>query len=287
MKRLLKWLLPALILVEVALVWFGVLDFEKAVVVIAGIEVLILLTGIGGVILGVRRYRKDRSSGLDFWTALEGGLAVLLPRPLARLVVAEPRIFYCLARWVLRRTELREGEFSYHKRSTMDMLVLLVVLVTPVEVLVIELLLQAFLPWLWLRLLVLFLEAYALFWILGFYASRVALPHRLEKEGLRLRYGVFTEGLIPYSLIGHAEHTRRKAPEWGDGLQVSRDDAYMAINGNTDVTLELRSPLTMHSFFKPTSPVNTVHLSADEPARLLKKLRERMVALTPAGEHPV
>ena len=174
MKRLIKYLLPALVAVEVILVWSGMLNLKEAVVIVAGVEVLIFVTGIGEIILMVRRYRKDRTSGLDFWTALEGGLSVLLPRPIARFVSAEPRLFYCLTKWVFRRTKLEEGEFSYHKRSSLDMLVLLVVFVSPVEVLVIEVLLQAFLPLLWLRLLVLFLEVYGLFWFLGFYASRIS-----------------------------------------------------------------------------------------------------------------
>ena len=201
MRRAVKWLLPALIFVEIMLVWSGLLDLKDAVILIAVIEALILITGIGEVILVVRRYRKTRSSGLDVWSALEDGLTVLLPRQLARLATSEPRLFYCLAKWIFRKTKLREGEFSYHKRSTFDMLVLLVVLVSPVEILVVELLLHAFLPLLWLRLLVLFLEIYALFWVLGFHASRVALPHRLTEDGLLLNHGVFAEGFIPYSRI--------------------------------------------------------------------------------------
>lgn len=66
MKRLLKWLLPTLIFVEVALVWFGMLNLKEAAFIVGGIETLILLTGIGEVLLMVQRYRKDRSSSLDF-----------------------------------------------------------------------------------------------------------------------------------------------------------------------------------------------------------------------------
>ncbi len=280
MKRAFKWILPALILIEVALVWFEILDFGEAVIVVTGIEALIFLTGVGGPILMVRRYRRNRSSGLDFWTALEDGLAVLLPRPIARLAVAEPRMFYCLVKWALRKAKLRDGEFSYHKRSTLDMLVLLVVLVTPVEVLVVELLLQAFLPWLWMRLLVLLLEVYALFWFLGFHASRIALPHRLEEKGLRLRHGVFAEGFIPYSVIGYVERARKEAPRPGDGLTVDGEEAFLAIGGHTNVTIGLHSPLSLRGFFEPTEPVGAVHLAADEAERFVERLKEP-VAATP------
>lgn len=285
MKRLLKWLLPALILIEVALVWSGLLDLKEAAIAIVGVEALIFLAGVSEIILMVRRYRKDRSSGLDPWTALEGGLSVLLPHPVARLAAAEPRMFYCLTKWILRRTKLKEGEFSYHKRSTMDMLVLMVVLVSPIEVLVIELLLQAFLPWLWLRLLVLFLEVYALFWILGFHASRVALPHRLEERGLRLRHGIFAEGFIPYSAIRRVERTRRRAARSGDGLSVYGREAFLAIGGHTCVTLGLHIPHHLDGL-RPTKPVDTIHLAADEPEQFLKALKKRMAVMAPAEKQP-
>lgn len=209
---------------------------------------------------------------------------MLLPRPVAQLVATEPRIFYCLTKWILRRTKLEDEEFSYHKRSTLDMLVLLVVLVSPVEVLVIEILLQAFLPWLWLRLLVLFLEIYALFWFLGFYASRIALPHRLEEKGLRLRHGIFAEGFIPYSLIGCVERTRREAPRSGDGLTVEGRNAFLAIGGHTDVTLGLHAPHCLHGL-RPTNPVDTIHLAADEPEQFLERLKERAV-MAPVERQP-
>src|SRR3712207_7398712 len=49
------------------------------------LEALALAVAGRQVVLAVRRYRRDRAAGLDLWAALEDGLAVLLPRPLARL----------------------------------------------------------------------------------------------------------------------------------------------------------------------------------------------------------
>ena len=272
MKRLLKWLLPVLILAEVALVRLNVLDLRGAILMVVGLEILLLLVGWYQVLHAVRRYRRNRSSGLDVWAALEDGLTIMLPRPVARFVVSEPRLFYCLAKWVFRRTKLAEGEFSYHKRSTMDMLVLLIVLVSPLEVLILELLLQAFLPLLWLRLLVLFLEVYGLFWFLGFYASRIALPHRLEKNGVRVRHGTFAEGFIPYSVIESVERRYRKGSRSGDGLDIDDREAFFAIAGHTDVTLALSTPQRLNGFLRPTSPVDTLHFAVDTPERFIKDL---------------
>ncbi|MGB3635083.1 MAG: hypothetical protein WA982_13650 [Rubrobacteraceae bacterium] len=276
MKRLLKWLLPVLIVCEIGLVRLKILDLKEAVFIVVGAEVLLLVVGGTQIRSAVREYRRNRAAGFDGWKALEGGVDVLLPRLAARLIVSELRLFYCLLRWVLRRTRLREGEFSYHKRSTLDMFVLMIVLVSPVEVLVIELLLQAFLPLLWLRILVLFLEVYAVFWIVGFYASRIVLPHRLEETGLRLHHGIFVEGFIPYVDIESVERARQKAPEWGDGLQRMGDEAYLAIGGNTDIALKLHSRRALQGFIRLAEPMSTVHLAIDDPKRFARELDNRL-----------
>ena len=283
MKRLPKVLLPTLILVilaEVALVRLGFLDLDDAVLIVVAVEVLLLVVGGTRVLSAVREYRRNRAGGLDVCRALEGGAGVLLPWPAARLLVSELRLFYCLVKWLFRHARLREGEFSYHKRSIMGAVVLMVVFVTPVEVLVIEVLLQAFLPLIWLRVLLFFLAVYAVFWLIGSYAARVVLPHRLETTGLRLQYGIFAEAFVPYDQIKSVDLSVRKAPKWGDGLQITDDKAYLAISGKTDVTLELRSPISLQSFLRPTAPMGTVHLAADEPKALTQKLEHRLRRLT-------
>ncbi len=57
-----------------------------------------MLVRIGEAVLVVQHYRGGRRDGLGPWEALEGGLALVLPRPVAKLVVSEPRMFVCLAR---------------------------------------------------------------------------------------------------------------------------------------------------------------------------------------------
>lgn len=213
----------------------------------AGIEALLVLAGIGELFVFVRRYQRGRSAGLDFWSALEDGLSVLLPYPVAKLATLEPRLFCCLLRWALRKTRLKDGEFGYHKRSQASWILLLIALVSPVEVIVGEILL----PWAELRIALLVVEVYAVLWVLGFYASLVVLPHHLEETGIRLRYGPFAEAFVPYSEIEEIESKPRKSPRQGDGLKVVPDEAsvYLAINGKTNLTLTLGSPQSVKGPF--------------------------------------
>jgi hypothetical protein len=183
-------------LAEVVLVWSGLLDLPDAALVVDGIEVLLFATAVGEVVLVVRRYRRERVSDLDLWAALEEGLAVLLPRKAARIAALEPRLWVCVLRWISRRTGTSDREFSYHKRSQMGLIFVMVAFTTPVELLVLELLA----PRMWLHISLLVLGLYALLWIFGLYASLVTLPPpRLEKNGLRLHYGALAEGFVPLS----------------------------------------------------------------------------------------
>lgn len=281
MKSALRWLLPVLILAEVALVWSGLLDVGDAVLVLAGIETLIVLTGIGGIVLFARRYRRGRSSGLDLWAALEEGLAVLLPRRAARFVLHEPRLLGALFRWTFRRVTPADNEFGYHRRSIMREILPLVLVTSPVELLVVHILASALSPWGWVKWALLALGLYAIFWLLGFYASLVTLPHSLQEHGLRLRYGAFADGLIPYPKIASVERASRRAPRSGDGLQTSPQggEIYLSISGKTDLTLRLHTPQTVEGLFRTAGPAATIHLAADEPKRLATELRGRI------GEH--
>lgn len=274
MKRALKLLLPALILAEVALVWSGLFDLTDAVFVVVGIEVLLLATAAGEVFLVVCRYRRGRSAGLDFWAALEVGLAVLLPRKAARIAVLEPRLWVCLLRWLSRRTGPSDREFGYHKRSQMRLILVMLAFTTPVELLVLELLA----PWAWLRISLLVLGLYALLWMFGLYASLVTLLHRLEEDELRLRYGALAEGFVPFSEIATVQLAQRRAPGPGDGLQADTEDGgiYLATGGRTDLTLMLHSPRTIQGLFRSTGPAPTIHLAADEPQKLAPERRARI-----------
>jgi hypothetical protein len=189
--------LPVLIAAKVGLVWSRLLDLGDAVLVMVGLEALIVLTGIGEIFLFARRYQHGRASGLDLWASLEEGLNVLVPGKMARLILQELRILAALFRWSFRRNRLAENEFAYHKRSMLQTIVPLVVVTSSVEVLVVHLLAYAFFPWVWVKWALLALRLYAIFWLLGFYASLVTLPHGLEESGLRLRYGTLARGFVP------------------------------------------------------------------------------------------
>lgn len=275
MERAIKWLMLALIIAEVVLVRAGVLDVSTAIGVVVGIELLLLIVAGRQIVVALRRYRRGRAAGLDLRAALEDGFAVLLPRKVARIVALEPLLWACLGKWALRRNRLGQGEFHYHKRSPVGPLLIVVLFTTPVEVLLFELLI----PWNWLRWLLLIAAIYALFWAFAFYASLVVLPHRIERAGVRLRYGALADATIPYDAITLVEHRPLRPSGGGDGLRVDRGEeaAYIAVGGRTAVTLQLRAPCTLNGLLSTTSPVKTVHVAADDPEGLTRELNSALI----------
>jgi len=274
MERLLKWSLPVLIVVNVGLVWSGVLEAGTALLLGVTLELLVLLVALRQVVVAARRYRRDRAAGLDVEAALEDGLAVIFPRSAARVIAIEPRIWICLYRWLFRRRSPAPNEFSYMKRSPMGMLLALVLVSTPVELFLIELLV----PWDWLRWLLLIAGIYAALWLLGVYASLKVLPHRLDPDALRIYYGILASGSVPHAAIASVSLEGRKAPEAAEGLRVTpmKAAAYVAVGGRTDLTLHLREPVVLYGLTKPTPPVSTIHLAADNPEGLLNALHGRI-----------
>ncbi|HET7079172.1 MAG TPA: hypothetical protein VFM49_17190 [Chloroflexia bacterium] len=282
MKRMLKWFLPALIVAEIALVWGNVLDVSTALLVGGAVEGLLLLVVAGEIALMVRDYRRNRAAGLNVEAAVIEGLSVLLPRPVARFVALEPRIWICLYRWALRRRPLAADEFRYSKRSMMGTMLAFVVMVVPVETLAYEFLI----PWPWLRWVLFLATIYMTLWVVGLYASLQVLPYRLEADGIRLHYGLLADGFVPYAQIADVVVERAKAPGGQEGLRVvpQRGAAYLAAGGRTDLTLRLHEPVVLQGLIKAAAPARVLYLAADDPARLGAALRDRTGL--PAAEPP-
>jgi hypothetical protein len=253
-----------------------VLAAQTALVVGAVAEVLLLVVGGRQIWVAVRRYRRDRAAGLDLEAALEEGMAVFLPRPAARRAALEPRLWITRVRWLSRRP-VGPDTYPYAKRSVLGAFLVVAVLSAPVEIFAFELLI----PWPWLRVLFLLASIYSTLWLVGLYAGMKMYPHRLAADGLRLYLGLQAGGVIPYSDIAGVEAGRRKSPGSKVGLQAvpAEGAAYLAVGGRTDVTLHLRRPIVIAGLLRPTPPVTTVHLAADDGPALARAIQARLAAV--------
>ncbi len=272
MQTLLRQLPRAAFVVSVGvilvLVWIRVLD----VLALAVLELLLLAAAAWSGVRIWQRYRSTRAEGLDVWQALEDGLTVLLPRRAASFVALEPRIWYCLFRWLFRRRSDADT-FRYNQGSSIGVFVIALLFSAPVETLLFELLL----PWHWLKVLFLILDIYSIIWLLGFVASLAVLPHRMTASGLHVYYGIGAHGFLPYAAIAGVRR-QRLTVSGRDGchLDAEREAASLSVGGVTTVTLHLSHPVTLRRIFDSTPPIATLHLAVDEPERFVSALDRRL-----------
>lgn len=281
-RRAGPWMTPPLATVEVSLVVSGLLTIRTAIVVGAVLEAAFWTTAISRATTAVRRYRSAHREGLDGWAAAEDGLAQLVPRPAARLLLIEPRLLACLARWASGRREGTSARaFSYHRdiRPLFGAILALVV----VEGAVVDTLLAVLLPgtpWVWVALGV---HLYALVWLAGFLTSMVTRPHQLDPDALIVRDGIFAELAIPYTSIQAARVAHQ--PNFGrSGLKVDPDTggALLAV-GDTNVAIDLdpARPVLRPGTACPLA-IRSLRITVDEPASFVAALLPRVVQ-TDAG----
>lgn len=264
-----KWAPIAALLLIAGLLAGGALSGTQALVAWTVLE-LLLLVAIGIVI--ARAIRRRRQGGAAS-SALQAGLEAVLPRPAARVVSLEPRLFACLWRWARRRKPTADHVFPYAKRSPLGALVVVVLVTAPVEILLIELLL----PWAWLRWLLVIGSVYAALWLLGLYASLQVLPHEAGQRGLTLHYGLFNRVTIPWGMIDSVTLERGTPPKGQDGLTLdpATGRAWLAVGGRTDLRLDLREPVTVDRLRGATPPITTLHVAADDPEALARAVTTR------------
>jgi hypothetical protein len=238
-----------------------------------GAELILLVAAMALAIPAWRRARASRASGATGWQAFEAGLAVFVPQPIAHLIALEPRLWTCIILW-LRRRPRQPGDFAYHQGSIVGVLAIAALFSAPVEILLAEVLI----PWTWLRLALLVASIYAVIWIFGFAASLATIPHHLGADGIWLNYGLLATTHIPYSAI-IAVTTERRSPRSGrEGLTVDGHAgiAYLAIGGQTMVTLTLREPISFQRLFTASAPVQRIGLAVDDVRDFVAAITTRL-----------
>lgn len=276
MDRFFKVALPIVLLADVALVVTGVLDPGSALFAGLLLELFALVFAARQVVAMVLHYRRGRAAGLDIEAAIEDGLTVIFPRALARVIALEPRVFINLWRRLFKRRPLLANEFAYNKRSPVGPLLGLILFTTPVELLLFELLI----PWTWLRVLLAVLAVYGMVWIAGYAASLQTLPHRVGAAALRLHYGLLARVAIPYDAIETVELAPiRMLGNRREGVYVLKDKGvgYFVVGSRADVLVRLRTPVSIERLVSASPPVRTIYVAADDPAGLVRLVRERMV----------
>jgi len=252
----------------------GALSGGMALGLFLAIEVpLILVFAVISVLRFGRFGRTTGADGTDFLDRLEA------EEPLLRPVVSELRAFTSLFLVIGRKRQLPPGAepFGYTK-GTMTLPAVLTVL-SLVELLIVHILV----PWPWLQIVLLVLTVWGVFFILGFFASRVVRPHFVTADRLHLRWGhktVLTSPLANILSVARRTNHAHTQPQ---------------IEGNRLVLTQFQSTNVLIRFVEPVpaaAPVarrhrpegfhaSEVHLYVDDPDAFLHALPSPPRTLSP------
>lgn len=268
LERTGPWLIPAVVVGDVVLAATGTVATTSAVVAGAILEAVLWALVVWRVVAGMRRFGAARAAERDQWLAAEQALAALMPRPVARLVLLEPRLWTCLIAWVTRRpVRAGPGAFGYARGVSLVLLAAsgLVVVEGAVADVVVGLALGPGSPW---TVLVLAVHVYALAMLLGLRASFVRSPHVVDATAIHLRDAVLGTVDIPRGAVlavgpGHRSHLGRS----GIRVDPGTGSALLAF-GDANVLLRLDPAhhLVVNGEPCPT-PVTELWLTVDEPGR--------------------
>ncbi|MFF8911704.1 hypothetical protein [Streptomyces olivaceoviridis] len=111
------------------------------------------------------------------------------------------------------------------------------------------------------HLIMLLLDLYTVFLVLGLHAAAVTRPHVVGPAGLRVRRGARLDLLIPLDRITSARYDLR----FPDANKPEDGVLELAIASQTSITIELAQPVTAVSLLGRRSEVHTVRCHADEP----------------------
>lgn len=267
---------PIVLIADVILVASGVLSVRKGVVYGAAIEALVWVLAISRAIVAIRQYRRSRQSGMTFLRAVEDGLAKLVPRKVAHVVLLEPQLWKALALFVTgRAARLRHGTFSYWHGMRSFVLVLSVWSI--VEFAGVSLLIGFIWSDHWWAWFIIAVHAYGIIWLLGVLASFVTMPHRIEKDEFVLADGCLLEGRVKLHDIASIQQVKATVPGFGGRtglvLQDGGRDALIAFGPSASVRLCLRPGGKVQWWGRDIdADVRTITFSADDPRQLVDAL---------------
>ena len=192
--------------------------------------------------------------------------ATLVGKPDPRqLLLNEPRMLTAFVRWFFRRHRVHApDEFGYHKGT--QIIVFTFFGLCALEGLGTHLVLLLIFGSRWWIWTIFALDVYTLIWIFGLYASMVVLPHRIEADVLRLRYGHQAELVIERAAVRGVRIVRGSRTRNGK-VMVDETGRGVFCSGDTTVAIDLdpEFPLRFNGL-RVAEPINTLRVTVDAPS---------------------
>ena len=224
------------------------------------------------LVLAVRALRRARAHpGARPEDTLAGAFTAFVPPVAARLMALELVVLGSGLRFLVGgwRRPAPSG-FSLHRESTLRAFLPALPLMIPGDLLLVQVALGRAPTW--ARALLHGLDAYALLWLLGFYATLRARPHQVQGGRVDLHMGVFGALSLPRGHLAAA----CALPPFDDGaaLRAHAQGAHRLVRPGTPlVELCFTRPIPALGLLgTPGQPRDRAVVSVDEPGAFLAAL---------------
>lgn len=262
-----RWLIPAVIVLELALLATGVIDLGTGVQIVLVIELLLFVLVLVQARAAWATYRDARADGDDEVSAAGTALDAVLPAPAAAVFKQDLLLWRALFLAVRRKKDASADEAAIAYGKDVRLTMWLVLIADGVLLVVVH----AALPWPTARTVMLVLGVLGVLWLAGFVATLYVYPHCVSPRRLRLRFASFYDISIPTSLIKSAR-IEKKSRGMRRSAEVVGDNLVMEVSSSTNVIVELSETHSV-KLRRAEHPITTIHWYADEPAQAVELVR--------------
>lgn len=216
-------------------------------------------------------YRRHRRAGLLRRAAARAVVLDAVPLPLLKLMAHEVALLTSTLRWLTRRPRhgVHEGDTAVPYASGGALTMFALIYASAIETVA----LGFIIPWPVVRITVLVVDLWGVYFAIALYASCVVRPHVVHADGsVRLRYGALLDIRIPAQAIVEARVERRQVR----GKLATVDErgcAALSQGGQTTVTVELATPVAFSRPLGKRSEARVFRYYADDPASAVAATR--------------
>lgn len=189
-----------------------------------------------------------------------------------RALLLELRMYASIGRAVARRPDVEPGGEGYRYDAPVRVLVVAFLVVSAVELVVVDLLVHR---WPLVRVPFLVVGVWGLVWMLGLLCSHRVRPHAVGPSGLVLRDGIDLDLHLPLEAVAEVRTRRRSYAE--KPARVVEDQGsrvlVLHVSQETDVDLRLVGPRTFRLPNGRVVEVDAVRVWVDDPAGFVAATR--------------
>lgn len=279
MGKKLKWILFAMVAVEIALLVTGVLPAEWTVVVVALTEGTALVLTLGVFVPRAYAVSRRMKQGTFISAAVRDEFEEIIPAPLLRLASNEIGMFTSIARFVRQKIDVPVNSVVISYGGSFRTMGFALMAFTPIEVVLIDAICRKLIPGAaYIRILLIALSIYACIWIAGMLLSTRVFPHYVDEEKLVIRYGHMHRIDIPLSCIKAIEKVKKDC----EGLRIVYYDGEMLVLNNGMRECELRLEIESAALITVDKAccnegTHYVSFGVDDPSSTRKAIGERLL----------